>query len=384
VSKAHSHLLHNAVSPRQRNLAIDFFRGCALLVIFISHTHNNPWYWYMPTRFGFADAAELFVFCSGLVVAYAFGRTYDKAGFWLGTAKTLRRCLDLYAVHIALVVVYIWLTVEAQQLFNVDYPRAAGMSYFVEQTTAALHQLMNLSYVPNFLDILPMYLLVMASLPLFVLLGRVHPWLAMGASLAVYAGMWIFDWNMVANIETGRGWFFNPFGWQLLFYIAYSIGAGWVKIPPRSPLLLIACTLMFLLVIPVAYFPIHWKIPMFAEWLNIVQPILHKTPCAPLRIMYFLAVAYMLHWWSAEHPDFFHRPLVRWISVAGQQSLTVFAFGTLFSFIAGVLLQQVDYSAWPAALINIGGCALLIAIAFMVRWFKRKPWQLARQQHTTE
>jgi hypothetical protein len=369
---------NHQIPPRSRNPAIDFFRGCALLIIFISHIPLNPWYWFMPTRLGFADAAELFVFCSGLVVAYAYGKTYARAGFWLGTAKTAKRCLDLYAVHIAIVVIFVWLTVEAKQLFGVDYPKTSGMSYFVEQTAAALNNLLSLSYVPSLLDILPMYALVMATLPLFVLLGRVHPWLAMGASLSVYIGMYLFDWNLSANPETDRQWFFNPFGWQLLFYLAYSIGSGWISFPDRSKPLLIICLLMFVLAIPVAYFPLHWIMPVLDSALNFVQPILHKSPCAPLRIIYFLCIAYVLRWWSLDHRDFFSTTISRWISVAGQQSLSVFAAGTLLSFVAGVAMEQSNYALLPAAIINLLGCGLLIAVAFMVRWFKSSPWQVAK------
>src|SRR3546814_19245199 len=48
-------------SPRR-----DFFRGVAMLIIFVAHVPDNPWAGFIPARFGWSDATEMFVFCSGL------------------------------------------------------------------------------------------------------------------------------------------------------------------------------------------------------------------------------------------------------------------------------------------------------------------------------
>lgn len=373
-------------TPRPRNYAVDFFRGCALLIIFMSHTRDNPWYWFMPTRVGFADAAELFVFCSGVVVAYAYGKTYARAGFWLGAAKTAKRCMELYAVHIALIVMFVFFAVEAQQMTGIDYPKDAGLAQFIDQPDKILHQMLSLYFVPNFLDILPMYLTLLAILPLMVLLGRVHPLLMLSVSLAIYLLAWKFNWYFVANLAEDRPWFFNPFGWQLLFYIGYSIGSGWIRYPSDSKSLLYVCIAFFILSIPVTYFPLHWKFPVLGEVFNFLQPVMHKTPCGPLRIIYFLAMAYVARWWAIRHTGFFNRGVARWITIAGQQSLTVYACGTLMSFTAGVLIAYVQKDVLWSSAINIAGCGLLVGIAIMVRWFKSKPWQVGtiRQHQTAE
>ena len=375
-----------SAAPRVRNYAVDFFRGCALLIIFMSHTRENPWYWFMPTRVGFADAAELFVFCSGVVVAYAYGKTYARAGFFLGLAKTAKRCLELYAVHILLIIAFLFFAVEARQLTGIDYPQDAGLNFFITQPDIAIQQILGLYYVPNFLDILPMYFVLLAMLPVMILLSRIHPLLMLGTSLAIYIAAWIFDWHFIANSVENRPWFFNPFGWQLLFYIGYSIGAGWIRYPPDSRPLLYLCLLFFIVAIPLTYFPLHWQFHALGDAFNFLQPVMHKTPCGPLRIIYFLAMAYVARWWAIRHVEFFNRGIARWITIAGQQSLTVYACGTLMSFTAGVLIAYVQKDVWWSSVINIAGCGLLIAIAFMVRWFKNKPWQVAtiRQHHSAE
>jgi hypothetical protein len=361
--------------PRVRNYAVDFFRGCALLIIFISHTQGNPWYWFMPTRIGFADAAELFVFCSGVVVAYAYGKTFARAGFGLGVAKTAKRCLELYAVHIMLVILFLFLVENAQRITGINYEKSTGLDFFISNPGDAINQLLSLTYVPNFLDILPLYFSLLAILPIMVLLGRIHPMLMLGTSLAIYILAWIFDWHFIAQIQQGRPWFFNPFGWQLLFYIGYAIGAGWFPYPKNSKPLLLACIAFFIIAIPLTYFPLHWQFPILGKWFGVLQPVMQKTQCGPLRIIYFLAMAYIARWWAIRHPEFFSQGIAKWITLAGQQSLTVFACGTLFSFVAGVIIAQLNRDSLLSSLVNIAGCVLLIAIAYVVSWFKAKPWQ---------
>ena len=52
-----------------------------MLIIFVAHVPQNHWSNFIPAQFGFSDAAEMFVFCSGFAAAIAFGGTFIKAGF---------------------------------------------------------------------------------------------------------------------------------------------------------------------------------------------------------------------------------------------------------------------------------------------------------------
>ena len=44
----------------------------------------------------------MFVFCSGMASALAFGGTFVRAGFPMGTARIVYRCWQLYWAHICL------------------------------------------------------------------------------------------------------------------------------------------------------------------------------------------------------------------------------------------------------------------------------------------
>ena len=71
---------HDQARPR-----LDVFRGLALAIILIAHVPGNPVTEFIPARFGPSDAAEMFVFCSGFASAIAFGATFRRAAFALGT-----------------------------------------------------------------------------------------------------------------------------------------------------------------------------------------------------------------------------------------------------------------------------------------------------------
>ena len=56
----------NMAAPAKRIDGIDFWRGFALLTIFIDHMPESIFQHVTQKNFGFSDAAELFVFLSGV------------------------------------------------------------------------------------------------------------------------------------------------------------------------------------------------------------------------------------------------------------------------------------------------------------------------------
>ncbi|NNE52631.1 MAG: succinyl transferase OpgC, partial [Sulfitobacter sp.] len=71
-------------ATRVRDLRLDFFRGIAMFIILIAHTPGNFLTSWIPARWGFSDATEIFVFCSGMASAIAFGGAFQRAGWLLG------------------------------------------------------------------------------------------------------------------------------------------------------------------------------------------------------------------------------------------------------------------------------------------------------------
>jgi hypothetical protein len=91
-------------AKRPRDPRLDVFRGVGMLIILVAHIPGNAWADWIPARFGFSDATEIFVFCSGVASALAFGRVFDSAGWALGTARILHRVWQVYWAHIGVFV----------------------------------------------------------------------------------------------------------------------------------------------------------------------------------------------------------------------------------------------------------------------------------------
>ena len=96
VSKTQSVARATVRDPR-----LDFFRGIAMFIILIAHVPNDWLALWIPARFGFSDATETFVFCSGMASAIAFGRVFRTRGLAMGTARVGFRVWQVYWAHIA-------------------------------------------------------------------------------------------------------------------------------------------------------------------------------------------------------------------------------------------------------------------------------------------
>src|SRR4051794_6201099 len=98
--------VHGAPVPSaaesERDVRIDFLRGVALLVIFVDHIPRNPFSNFTPQALGLSDAAEAFVFMSGLVCGLVYSRTLLSKGWATVWSKVLKRCGQLYLANLAM------------------------------------------------------------------------------------------------------------------------------------------------------------------------------------------------------------------------------------------------------------------------------------------
>src|SRR5437764_8383708 len=81
---------------------IDFWRGFALLTIFIDHAPENIFQRLTHGNFGFSDAADLFVFLSGASVALAYGSPFFPGETTAAIRAVFRRALTLYCGQLLL------------------------------------------------------------------------------------------------------------------------------------------------------------------------------------------------------------------------------------------------------------------------------------------
>jgi hypothetical protein len=363
-------------TPTERDPRLDFFRGAAMFIIFIAHCRGNFLWDYIPARFGMSDAADMFVFLSGMAASIAFGGTFVRQGALIGTARILHRCWQLMVAHLGLFFTGAFVVAAGTRWFgDTDYIDVLGLHRFFDDTPGALIGLFTLTYVPHYFDILPLYIVVLAMVPLAMLLARLHPLLVVAASLALYLAAVGFHLDFPANADDQPQWFFAPLAWQLIFFTGFALRRGWVRVPLDSPKLLIASVAILAVGLAISLptvFERSAAIDALRIWIGNHSD---KTYLDPLQYFHFLASVYViLVMLDGREAILLSRPLRPFVK-CGQQALAVFVSGMILSHVASMVFDHVGTG--PIAQIAINGVcfALLFAVAYTVAWFKGQPWK---------
>ncbi|KIC17671.1 OpgC family protein [Leisingera sp. ANG-Vp] len=392
-----------SAQPRVRDPRLDFYRGIAMFIILIAHIPGNRWTGWIPARFGFSDATEIFVFCSGMASAIAFGGSFARRGWFLGTARVLFRCWQVFWAHIGLFV-FIAVSMAAIDLyggFEKSYVNSLNLGHFFKDPMTQLVGLFTLTYVPNYFDILPMYLVVLLMMPLIMGLEKAGLWAVGMASVLIWLtanpyiiGLGPDGLSLPAEPWSEREWFFNPFGWQLLFFTGFAFMKGWLPKPPVSKLLIVLCAAFLILSAPYGSWKVFtWVKAASPELADLIKPgrdaigeWREKTDFGLLRYTHFLALAY-LGWVAAGEGGKrliasgssaaarVWEVLLKIITKVGQQSLAVFVFSMALARFIGFALDQTDRAVMTTAFANLVGFSLIIGCAYGAAWFKSQPWR---------
>ena len=209
-----------ALIASKRDPRIDVLRGIALVMIFVDHIPGNTLSLVTLRNFGFSDAAEVFVLLAGISSMLAFGRVFEREGARSGLRRIVLRLARIYLFQIGLLlttlaIVLLWTTHHHLQPTLVAPILNAPVSGIARGLT--LHA------VPGYLDILPLYLVLIAVFPVVYLGLRFSPGLTLGVSAAIWLAVNLDPNLNLPNWMNGGRWFFNPFAWQLLFTIGAAL-----------------------------------------------------------------------------------------------------------------------------------------------------------------
>jgi len=219
--------------------------------------------------------------------------------------------------------------------------------------------------------------------PVVMALARVRPALVAVACGAVYLGQWRFQLDLPAEWWSDRPWFFNPFGWQLIFFTGFAFGSGWLPEPPRRRALLWPAVGFVVLMVPLNWAPIWSSRQWLDEFSLLFVPWKDKTDFGILRYLHFLALAYLALWPVNPRPEFLRGRLTAPVILVGQQALPVFLWSMALAFALGMVLDEVGRDRLTVPLANLGGFASLVTVAALADLVKAQPWRRreARVRH---
>ena len=362
----------NASPVTKRDLRLDFFRGLSLWFIFIDHVPFNRLSWLTIRNYGFSDAAEIFVFISGYTAAFVYGRMMQEQGFIVAAARIWKRAWQLYVAFVFLSVIYIaQIAYVASNFSNPLYAEEMVVLHFLQRPEIVLLEVLRLRFLLANADVLPLYIALMLIFPLMLWLVLRAPNTALIVSLGIWALAYFGDVNLKLY-PTERGWFFNPFAWQLLFCIgAWSAVASgtWLRVLYQSNALIALCIVYLVFAF---FLQISTKIPStlqhLPEWLVIFP--LNKSSMSPLRLAHFLALALITVRFVPPDAHFLQTTWAQPLILCGRHSLEVFCLGVFLSYTAGFLLIEISSALWMQAAVSLGGVLLMVGLAGLMSWYK--------------
>jgi hypothetical protein len=350
-----------------RDLRIDACRGIALWFIFLDHIPNNIASWLTLRNYGFSDAAEVFMFVSGVTCALAYGAAWRSEG-WNGVInRTLRRSWDIYVAFLLVTLACAILVHLTGRLADESNTRV-----LLDDPGTTLARAAILQYRPVNTDVLPAFVLLhLLFAPLLWLLLRA-PNATLAASLALYVLVHVFGWTVPAWPD--GHWAFNPLAWQLLVVL----GAWWMiegkRVQPwvmsRTTLMLAVLYLLFSLVIALSWRigPLEALIPQV-----LAKHPLDKSNLPPLRLLHFLAIAVVAAWFVPRNWRGLATPVMRGAIRCGQNSLPIYCLGVLLTFASHLALLEISTGLAMQIGVSLAGIAAMIAIATLLNSISTKP-----------
>ncbi|WP_241911647.1 OpgC family protein [Telmatospirillum siberiense] len=356
-----------------REFRLDFFRGLALIFIFLDHIPSNALNWLTIRNFGFSDASEAFVFIAGYSAVLAYGRRLDVNGFVFVAARIYKRCWQLYVAQLLLFMVFTAQVAYTMEKFNNPmYSEEMGIVNFFNEPHITLMQAILLKFRPTNMDILPLYIVILATFP-FVLLGLRHfPKCVLLISGLVYLATSRFAWNFPTWPD--GTWLFNPLAWQFLFVLGAAAGVAhgrpWMRRFRAWVVPLAALYLLFaLFVVSTWHFPfLEIYLPDRLE--SMLYPI-DKTDLSPLRLVHFFALAYLVILAVPADSRLMKWRLLQPVIRCGQHPLEIFCLSIFLSFAGHMLLVELSDTLAAQAAVSVAGIVLMVAAAYYLGWYRK-------------
>ncbi len=360
--------------PTRRDARLDMFRGLALVMIFINHVPGTVYENFTSRNFGFSDAAEAFVFMSGLAAGLAYSPRFRSDPFWLATTKVWARSRQLYYVHLTITLLSLAIFAIAalwfgqhEVLTNNNIPR------LFTEPLATLIGIPLMTHQLGYLNILPLYITLLLATPLLLWVGLRWPVRLFGASVALWAIAGQFRLNL-PNYPTEGGWFFNPLSWQLLFVTGLLCGAAMKqgkRFFPRTRLLFGLTLAWVVLVLLWIKLPLIGSagmaalgamsragLPFYITWFD-------KTFLALPRLSHALALFYVMASIGAIR-QFAGAAWTAPLRLLGRQGLPVFAFGTVLSMALQAVRTPLENDPLVDGVLLAGGLLLQLGLAWIL------------------
>jgi hypothetical protein len=362
-----------------RDLRIDFFRGVALFMILVDHVTDDPISRITYQRFGFSDAAEIFVFLSGLSCGFVYSHVLARRGSIGFLAAITRRTMLIYGYYVLSSIVIILLLQAASPLIKNAGVFAQSFILLRQDPIAAIWSTIFLISPPDLPGILVLYIMLTSIvIPLF-LMGAAHN---AALPLAVSGFFWTisqFHSDLAPHLADHS--YFNPLAWQFLFSIGMFIGIrhdfDWSG--PRSSqmfkwLLVAAWAIVAGSFLYRFSFFLSSRFQFDLDWFRMsgTTYIHMKENLSALRLLHFLSVALLVATYIRSCNSIYRWPGALIVARTGSCSLEVFSVSAILSVALNIIV--VAYHPSVIEKLCLDGIAILLMVltAFAASEFRNR------------
>jgi hypothetical protein len=366
----------NDQKSADRDIRLDALRGCFLIIIAVDHWPSilrNFTYEFV----GYVSAAEGFVFLSGFVI----GLTYTRLSFQQGQSAVWRRALlrasTIYFIHVCTFVLLLF----ALRALAVSEPWWETWMPLIDRDigTAVLMGVTFLSQ-PRFLDILPMYCLLVLATPFVIIqLRRKNALFVIAISFLLWIlaqvgarGILLSSLPQRLHINLGD---FDLFAWQVLFFGGLYCGFRRYTQGDKLPLTSQYCLVIsFVVAIVLFSFRHHWLVS--EQLCKTFDKMADRPTLGIVRLVNFAAICFLLSTCFHRFKNFL---AFDWLAILGRNSLAVFAFQVvLVCFVNVILVRESGHGEMGEIIFAFAGVASLYFIAWLCE--QRKQFKLSARK----
>jgi hypothetical protein len=352
-----------------RDLRIDLFRGFALYMVVVDHIGDDPLSKFTYRIFGFSDAAEIFVYLSGMVCGLAYSSVLERKGWGTFMRVLAGRAVRIYFYYVLSSAAMMLLTAGAG-IWRNEIPVGDYASSLATDPVKAILWTLSLISPPDVSDILVFYVaMTLFAVPVFMAGFRHNAQATLAASALIWGISQIFSSRLVSLEDYWAMNACNPFAWQFLFAIGMFFGVKQRSIPLdlQSSLAPVAWTIVVgaFLYKFIIYISPHFGFDV--ESLRISPSTLSdiKTNLSALRLIHFLSVALLVKIYFEPTSRLLQWPVFSPAIQIGARPLEIYSLTLVLSKL-GYLFGTIYHPTLQSKIVMDGMFFVLMTLAVAV------------------
>jgi hypothetical protein len=352
-----------------RDLRIDFFRGLALYMVVVDHIGGDPLSRFTYQGLGFSDAAEIFVYVSGVACGLAYSSLLERRGWGVLMHVLAARAIRIYLYYALSSAAMILLITAAPDIWRNEFRIDDFVPSVMKHPDPVMAVWLAFSLIsPPDLSLILVFYIAMTLVAAPILLAGFR--YKATATLAASAFVWGLSQSFSGSSLSLEGyWAINPFAWQFLFAIGMFFGTKRKSTLPdlQSSVVAMAWAIVVAAFLYRFIVRVSPHLGFDVDCLTISRPTLTemKMNLSALRLTHFLSVALLVARYLGPRSTLLQWPVFAPVIQTGGHSLEIYSLTAVLSLLAQIIVT-VYYPSLPSKILMDGVIFVLMALTVTI------------------